>query len=329
MAQTRSATRKKQASSSSASGIKSSSADPKQRRSSTKSPGAKAKRAPGQTALTQYMQRRLPPPKVRRIPFLDLPNEIKMMIYNAVWEEFGGDNRSMHVKDDKSWWGEDDPFERCDIQGNPYGPSQPLWALARTCREIYTMVIPLLYKGVTFRTDYDEAVDDYHTSPEDLAAFLQTCRIDLIGRMSLACDVSDGFAKLFVRYMEAISYGRHLDHLEISFDIECDAGVDYSNNSAELALVRMYWQRFCVRSRIAIEVSCCGRLTCEQYIRKKLTGGCATLQLRYSESTDNPAAEEDARMRRNTNDGPFRGSTMDIGRSIEAWMDTDSSSDSE
>ncbi|KAF2150408.1 hypothetical protein K461DRAFT_295691 [Myriangium duriaei CBS 260.36] len=128
-----------------------------------------------------------------RISFLDLPNEIKIKIYDCAWEEFGGPDRVYNVRDmnpDLFWDSKEEGLE-----GRPYSASPALWAFALTCKEVNAMVLPLVYKGVQFIARGIRFLEpDYY----GFAHFAGQCRTDLIDTFFLRCLLEAGMGPITI-----------------------------------------------------------------------------------------------------------------------------------
>lgn len=101
------------------------------------------------------------------ISFLDLPRELREMIYRCIPDSSGAFTYSTHIKRTRPHWS---PLSVGDCQdgitfddrfGNPgvaFGTDQHCFAILLTCRTIYSEALPILYSGTSlgiWRPMYD------------------------------------------------------------------------------------------------------------------------------------------------------------------------------
>ncbi|KAF2150409.1 hypothetical protein K461DRAFT_308300 [Myriangium duriaei CBS 260.36] len=175
---------------------------------------------------------------IAKQPFrlLDLPPEIKMMIYSFAREMLDKRCRWFHVMDDGH------PLSEEFLMENDYNydVSRDLWHLALTCKEVNAIVLPLLYKGVLFWAESDDWFE--MASPQQLGRFLTRCRLDLITDLCIELTIQHGLAKMFAGYAKVLKFGVHLDRLQISFSLGNTEDLA-SGTSAEIHIVCSHWQR--------------------------------------------------------------------------------------
>ncbi|KAF2150415.1 hypothetical protein K461DRAFT_269870 [Myriangium duriaei CBS 260.36] len=179
---------------------------------------------------------------------LDLPPEIKVLIYGFAWRIYSPRERLQYMAG--NW------CKSCSTCNDTYwdcGVSSALWALSQTCREIYVAVLPLVYKGVHFKV-HDCSNPGKVMSMHELEAFSQKARLDLITSVHLIFDVCYGVAKKFAKFVDAFCHFRNVKHLYITFivdDIKSEVGeVD---ESAELELMCQYWQNLLSKREIYVD----------------------------------------------------------------------------
>ncbi|KAF2150410.1 hypothetical protein K461DRAFT_269865 [Myriangium duriaei CBS 260.36] len=188
----------------------------------------------------------------KRFRLMDLPTEIKSLIYHFVWLRETGyaspdepGSRFYHLAAGAR------ASTRCECVscGALQGASMTLWALARTCKEVSKEVLPLVYKGITFTT---MPIDDHGpATPSELGAFFERSRVELVSNISIHITVGHGMAKNFAKHLKHVAYGRHLETLSFCFGV-LDGAADFGSGkaSAEFALICMYWQSLLVKERV-------------------------------------------------------------------------------
>ncbi|KAF2150365.1 hypothetical protein K461DRAFT_175540 [Myriangium duriaei CBS 260.36] len=145
---------------------------------------------------------------LQRSRLLDLPTEIKILIYDHVWAASHNEDR---------WISFPGYLTEHKLVDNNTGicenrACEDLWALTRTCKEVYAQVLPLLYRGVYM----DVNLSPYKFRGHALNLFTRF-RIDLV--MDLRIDVYfyEGFARAFAVLVDLISQAKCLDNLVIEF----------------------------------------------------------------------------------------------------------------
>ncbi|GAM87129.1 hypothetical protein ANO11243_051500 [Dothideomycetidae sp. 11243] len=175
-------------------------------------------------------------------PFLDLPTELRAMIYRCLWELRG--DIFVYINMDTG----EPPF----LSSTDYDDEEvdhELWGVARSCRLCYTEALPWVYKEAVFEItlprQHGHRTRRFSVISEKC---LTTFRLAYVTFLDLSLYICSGQYEVFQNFLESIDYGRHL--IEFALNLISRKGSDRTPISL-LPLVD-FWPQVKFRGRVHI-----------------------------------------------------------------------------
>ncbi|KAF2150366.1 hypothetical protein K461DRAFT_175601 [Myriangium duriaei CBS 260.36] len=203
---------------------------------------------------------------------LDLPPEIKDMIYKHAWKAARNDMRILRLPgqftddenvgdedtDDEDSDNEDSADEDLDDDDTDGGSTtddseyafkacSDLWALSRTSKEINAQVLPLVYRDITWFANVRAC-----GSRGSLKTFSPRVRFDLVTHLCLTFDFGEGFGRHFGSHVMLLSEASSLTYLSFRFRLEDDTTEESVSDQVDLAC--LCWQHLQFQDFIPISV---------------------------------------------------------------------------